>query len=140
MRARTASTPLRSRPAAISKPDIDRLCIDTIRTLAIDAVEKAQSGHAGTPMGIAPVAYTLWQQFLRYDPADPLWPNRDRFVLSCGHASRGQQNTHRVKQAALHCSHIRLPLPVFAPQNAPLRTVVPIVARRWRAGILVSVA
>ena len=67
--------------------DIDLLCIDTIRTLAIDAVQKAQSGHAGTPMGIAPVAYTLWQDFLRYDPSDPLWPNRDRFVLSAGHAS-----------------------------------------------------
>jgi transketolase len=65
----------------------DRLAIDTIRTLAIDAVQKANSGHAGTPMAMAPVAYTLWQQFLRYDPADPHWPNRDRFVLSCGHAS-----------------------------------------------------
>ena len=100
MRARTASTPLRSRPAAISKPDIDRLCVDTIRTLAIDAVEKAQSGHAGTPMGIAPVAYTLWQQFLRYDPADPLWPNRDRFVLSCGHASM-------LLYALLHLAEVR---------------------------------
>jgi transketolase len=69
------------------KRDLDKRCIDTIRTLAIDAVEKAQSGHAGAPMGLAPVAYTLWQQFLRYDPADPLWPNRDRFVLSNGHAS-----------------------------------------------------
>ena len=67
--------------------DADKRCIDTIRTLAIDAVEKAQSGHAGAPMGLAPVAYTLWQRFLRYDPADPLWPNRDRFVLSNGHAS-----------------------------------------------------
>jgi len=67
--------------------DLDKRCIDTIRTLAIDAVEKANSGHAGTPMGLAPVAYTLWQRFLRYDPADPLWPNRDRFVLSAGHAS-----------------------------------------------------
>jgi transketolase len=67
--------------------DLDKQSIDTIRTLAMDAVEKAQSGHAGTPMGIAPVAYTLWQQFLRYDPSDPLWPNRDRFVLSAGHAS-----------------------------------------------------
>ncbi|MEA2856607.1 MAG: transketolase, partial [Methylobacteriaceae bacterium] len=66
---------------------LDRLCINTIRTLAIDAVQKANSGHAGTPMAMAPVAYTLWQQFLRYDPADPHWPNRDRFVLSCGHAS-----------------------------------------------------
>ncbi len=76
------------RPAAAEpRNDVDKLCIDTIRTLAIDAVQKAQSGHAGTPMGIAPVAYTLWQQFLRYDPADPLWANRDRFVLSAGHAS-----------------------------------------------------
>jgi transketolase len=72
---------------AASRHDLDKKCIDTIRTLAIDAVEKAQSGHAGTPMALAPVAYTLWQQFLRYDPSDPLWPNRDRFVLSAGHAS-----------------------------------------------------
>jgi transketolase len=72
---------------AAGRRDLDKQCIDTIRTLAIDAVEKAQSGHAGAPMGLAPVAYTLWQQFLRYDPADPLWPNRDRFVLSNGHAS-----------------------------------------------------
>ncbi len=67
--------------------DIAKVCIDTIRTLTIDAVQKAQSGHAGAPMGLAPVAYTLWQDFLRYDPADPRWPNRDRFVLSNGHAS-----------------------------------------------------
>src|ERR1700745_1753257 len=67
--------------------DLDKRCIDTIRTLAMDAVEKANSGHAGAPMALAPIAYTLWQQFLRYDPADPLWPNRDRFVLSNGHAS-----------------------------------------------------
>jgi transketolase len=67
--------------------DRDKRCIDTIRTLAMDAVEKANSGHAGTPMALAPVAYTLWQQFLRYDPTDPRWPNRDRFVLSAGHAS-----------------------------------------------------
>ncbi len=66
---------------------IDDLCVNTIRTLTIDAVQKANSGHAGTPMGMAPVAYTLWQDVLRYDPADPLWPNRDRFVLSAGHAS-----------------------------------------------------
>jgi transketolase len=72
---------------AAGRRDLDKQCIDTIRTLAIDAVEKAQSGHAGAPMGLAPVAYALWQQFLRYDPADPLWPNRDRFVLSNGHAS-----------------------------------------------------
>jgi transketolase len=63
------------------------LSIATIRTLAMDAVQAAASGHPGAPMGLAPVAYTLWQDVLRYDPADPLWPNRDRFVLSAGHAS-----------------------------------------------------
>jgi transketolase len=68
-------------------PDIDALCINTIRTLSIDAIQKANSGHPGTPMAMAPVAYTLWQRFLRFDPADPIWPNRDRFVLSAGHAS-----------------------------------------------------
>jgi transketolase len=67
--------------------DIDTVCVNTIRTLAMDAVQKANSGHPGTPMGAAPVAYTLWQRFLTYDPADPSWPNRDRFVLSVGHAS-----------------------------------------------------
>jgi transketolase len=67
--------------------DIDQLCINTIRTLSIDAIQKANSGHPGTPMALAPLAYTLWQRFLRFDPADPIWPNRDRFVLSAGHAS-----------------------------------------------------
>ncbi|MGB9075168.1 MAG: transketolase [Terriglobales bacterium] len=66
---------------------LDQLCIDTIRTLSMDAVQRANSGHPGAPMALAPVAYCLWQQFLRYDPEDPLWPNRDRFVLSNGHAS-----------------------------------------------------
>jgi len=66
---------------------LDTLCINTIRTLAIDAVQQANSGHPGAPMGLAPVAYALWEKFLRYDPADPTWLNRDRFVLSNGHAS-----------------------------------------------------
>ena len=66
---------------------LDLLCINTIRTLSIDAVQRAQSGHPGTPMDAAPVVYCLWQRFLRYDPKDPHWPNRDRFVLSNGHAS-----------------------------------------------------
>jgi len=66
---------------------MEMLCINTIRTLSIDAVQAANSGHPGTPMGMAPVAYCLWQEFLRYDPNDPLWANRDRFVLSAGHAS-----------------------------------------------------
>jgi transketolase len=67
--------------------DLDTICVNTLRTLAIDAVEKANSGHPGTPMGMAPVGYQLWQRQLRFDPADPIWPNRDRFVLSEGHAS-----------------------------------------------------
>jgi transketolase len=72
---------------APSDPSIDELCINTIRTLSMDAVQKADSGHPGTPMALAPVIYTLWQHFLRFDPDDPIWPNRDRFVLSNGHAS-----------------------------------------------------
>jgi transketolase len=67
--------------------DLDTLAVNTIRGLCMDAVQKANSGHPGTPMGIAPAAYTLWQRFLRFDPADPIWPNRERFVLSEGHAS-----------------------------------------------------
>jgi transketolase len=69
------------------RTDIDELCINTIRTLSIDAIQKANSGHPGSPMALAPVAYVLWQRFLRFDPQDPIWPNRDRFVLSIGHAS-----------------------------------------------------
>jgi transketolase len=87
MTTQAASPHPHSATAAAPRHDIDLLAIDTIRTLTIDAVQKAQYGHAGTPMGIAPAAYTLWQDVLRYDPADPLWANRDRFVLSAGHAS-----------------------------------------------------
>ena len=71
----------------VSEQHFDQLCITTIRTLSIDAVQQANAGHPGAPMGLAPVAYCLWQYFLKYDPAGPLWPNRDRFVLSAGHAS-----------------------------------------------------
>src|SRR5258708_13502019 len=67
--------------------NIDQLCINTIRTLAMDAVQQANSGHPGTAMAVAAVAYVLWQRFLRFDPEYPIWPNRDRFVLSNGHAS-----------------------------------------------------
>src|SRR5881275_1109095 len=70
-----------------SKTDLDTTCINTIRTLAMDAVQKANSGHPGAPMGLAPVAYVLWNRVMNYDPADPQWMNRDRFVLSNGHAS-----------------------------------------------------
>ena len=71
----------------MSASDLERLTINTIRTLAMDAVQAAKSGHPGTPMAMAPVVYCLWQEFLRFDPDDPIWPNRDRFVLSMGHAS-----------------------------------------------------
>ena len=68
-------------------PDLDQLCINTIRTLSIDAVQQANSGHPGTPMALAPLVYTIWNRVMRFDPKDPIWPNRDRFVLSNGHAS-----------------------------------------------------
>jgi transketolase len=66
---------------------VDRLCIDAIRALAMDAVEKAKSGHPGMPMAMAPVAYLLYTRYLRHNPRDPGWPDRDRFVLSAGHGS-----------------------------------------------------
>src|SRR4051794_20478293 len=83
----TETVPGTGRPADLSDASIDELAVTTIRTLAMDAVQAANSGHPGTPMAMAPVAYTLWQRFLRFDPADPIWPGRDRFVLSVGHAS-----------------------------------------------------
>jgi transketolase len=76
-----------SEQTVVTGKQLDQLSINTIRTLSIDAVQQANSGHPGAPMGLAPVAYELWQQFLRYDPEDPTWWNRDRFVLSAGHAS-----------------------------------------------------
>ncbi len=71
----------------VAAPEMDQLCINTIRTLSIDAVQQAKSGHPGTPMALAPVVYTIWNRVMRFDPQDPIWPNRDRFVLSNGHAS-----------------------------------------------------
>ncbi|MGA7172377.1 MAG: transketolase, partial [Candidatus Dormiibacterota bacterium] len=82
---------------------LDNLCINTIRTLAIDGVEKANSGHPGLPMGMAPAAYVLWTRFLRHDPNDPSWPDRDRFVLSAGHGSM-------LLYALLHLTGYDLPL------------------------------
>ena len=71
----------------VTKTEIDQLCINTIRTLSIDAVQHANSGHPGTPMALAPLVYTIWNRVMKFDPQDPIWPNRDRFVLSNGHAS-----------------------------------------------------
>src|SRR3989449_9738111 len=71
----------------VTDTKLDQLCVNTIRTLSIDAVQQARSGHPGTPMALAPLVYTLWNRVMRFDPQDAIWPNRDRFVLSNGHAS-----------------------------------------------------
>jgi transketolase len=76
-----------AKPKAMTGAELDTLAINTIRTLSIDAVQQAQSGHPGTPMALAPLVYVLWNEVMRFDPQDPIWPNRDRFVLSNGHAS-----------------------------------------------------
>src|SRR6185369_13910963 len=72
---------------AMIKQELDKLSINTIRTLSIDAVQQAKSGHPGTPMALAPLVYTIWNRVMQFDPENPIWPNRDRFVLSNGHAS-----------------------------------------------------
>ncbi len=95
--------------------DIDQLCINTIRTLSIDAIEKANSGHPGTPMAMAPVAYTLWQRFLRFDPEDPIWPGRDRFVLSAGHASM-------LLYSLLHLASVKAVDPKYEVVGDPTRS------------------
>jgi hypothetical protein len=71
----------------MTNEQLDQLSINTIRTLSMDAVQQAKSGHPGTPMALAPLVYTIWNRVMRFDPQDPIWPNRDRFVLSNGHAS-----------------------------------------------------
>src|SRR6059036_1091402 len=68
-------------------PELDQLCINTVRALALDAVQKAESGHPGLPLGAAPMAYVLWTRFLRHNPKNPKWQGRDRFLLSAGHGS-----------------------------------------------------
>src|SRR3984893_4864564 len=74
-------------PSAMTNEELDQLAINTIRTLSIDAVQQAKSGHPGTPTALPPLVYALWNRVMRFDPKDPIWPNRDRFVLSNGHAS-----------------------------------------------------
>ena len=96
----------------------DTLCINTIRTLAMDAVQQANSGHPGTPMALAPVAYALWQNVLRFDPADPIWPNRDRFVLSAGHASTLlYAMLHLTKTCAVNPEYERLGTPTVTLED-----------------------
>ena len=98
--------------AAERDADLDNLSITTIRTLAMDAVQAANSGHPGTPMAMAPVAYTLWQRFLRFDPADPIWPNRDRYVHSMGHAST-------LLYALLHLARVQSVNPAYETLGEP---------------------
>jgi len=92
--------------------DLDEVSVNTIRTLAMDAVQAANSGHPGTPMAMAPVAYTVWQRFLRFDPGDPIWPNRDRFVLSAGHAST-------LLYALLHLAKVTAVNPAYESLGEP---------------------
>src|ERR1022692_869727 len=95
---------------------LDQTCINTIRTLSMDAVQAANSGHPGTPMAMAPVVYTLWQRFLRFDPQDPIWPNRDRFVLSMGHASM-------LEYAMLHLTGVTAVNPKYESLGSPSVTL-----------------
>src|SRR6266487_900508 len=99
-----------------AQQDIDQLCINTIRTLAMDAVQQAHSGHPGAPMALAPVVYCLWQRFLRFDPDHPIWPNRDRFVLSAGHASM-------LLYAMLHLTGVKAVNPKYEVLGEPSVTL-----------------
>jgi transketolase len=97
---------------ALTDPQLDELCINTIRTLSIDAVQAANSGHPGTPMALAPLVYTIWNRAMFFDPSDPLWPNRDRFVLSNGHASMLLWSVlHLTKTQAVNAEYERLGQP-----------------------------
>ena len=96
----------------MTNAEIDLLCVNTIRTLSIDAVQQAKSGHPGTPMGLAPLVYTIWNRTMRFDPQDPIWPNRDRFVLSNGHASMLLWSVlHLTKTQAVNAEYERLGQP-----------------------------
>src|SRR5258708_7088761 len=108
-RRRRTDTPMQ-------KPYLDQLCIDTVRTLAMDAVQQAGSGHPGTPMAMAPVAYDLWQRHLRFDPDDPIWPDRDRFVLSMGHASM-------LLYSLLHLARVKAVNPKYETLGQPSVTL-----------------
>ena len=104
MRPRYAAVPARRKgDFRVKTGDLDRLCINTLRFLSVDAVQQARSGHPGLPLGAAPMIYTVWDRFLRFDPADPAWPDRDRFVLSAGHGSA-------LLYSILHLAGFDLPL------------------------------
>jgi transketolase len=98
--------------------EIDKLCIDTIRTLSMDAVQQAKSGHPGTPMALAPTVYTLWNRVMQFDPKDPIWPNRDRFILSNGHASMLLWSVlHLTQTRAVNSDYERLGAPAVTLED-----------------------
>src|ERR1700730_1211834 len=104
--------PITRKMNEMTKQELDKLSINTIRTLSIDAVQKANSGHPGTPMALAPLVYTIWNRVMRFDPQDPIWPNRDRFVLSNGHASMLLWSVlHLTKTQAVNADYERLGQP-----------------------------
>jgi len=115
----TTATPIEDLSAA----ELDQLCVNTIRTLSIDAVQQAKSGHPGTPMALAPLVYTIWNRVLRFDPQNPVWPNRDRFVLSNGHASM-------LLWSALHLTGVQAVNPDYETLGKPSVTLDDI--RRFR--------
>ena len=102
---------------------LSQQAVNTIRFLAIDGVQKANSGHPGAPMGMAPMAYVLWTRHLKHNPADPAWPDRDRFVLSAGHASM-------LLYSLLHLTGYDLPLSELQPAGPPARPWLASPARR----------
>src|SRR5438552_15796598 len=107
----------------LTAAQLDQLCVNTIRTLSSDAVQAAKSGHPGTPIALAPLVYTIWNRVLRFDPQDPIWPNRDRFVLSNGHASM-------LLWSALHLTKTRAVNPEYEILGQPSVTLDDI--RRFR--------
>src|SRR5438046_10526942 len=106
------ATPALDSRRPMTDAELDQLSINTIRTLSIDAVQQATCGHAGTPMALAPLVYTLWNRVMHFDPQDPIWPNRDRFVLSNRHASMLLWSVlHLTGTRAVNTDYERLGLP-----------------------------
>jgi len=115
--AQTATGPQRGAPPADTAQFAVR-CINPMRTLAMDAVQQPNSGHPGTPMALAPLVYTLWNRVLRFDPQDPIWPNRDRFVLSNGHASMLLWSVlHLTRTQAVNAEYERLGHPAVSLED-----------------------
>src|SRR6202049_4878476 len=107
--------PITRKMIAMTKQELDKLSINTIRTLSIDAVQQAKSGHPGTPMALAPLVYTIWNRVMQFDPEDPIWPNRDRFVLSNGHASMLLWSVlHLTGSRAVHAEYERIGQPAVS--------------------------